>query len=147
MIINNLIASARADGLFLSVASNGLQVEGEPDMVAKWVPTLKAHKPQIISRLTEARPQPMLPNYCVEASDQSERLRNQVLSLLTEDKNTYYAFVVGDDGKSSSVTVAVAIRGVATFQIVIPRSRYDPFVFLEFLENTKHPFPSRYMFH
>ena len=50
-----IIVSATKDGLYLSAAKDGnLRYKGKQDVVTRWLPMLKAHKPEILAALKAA---------------------------------------------------------------------------------------------
>jgi hypothetical protein len=97
----------------------GLNVKGPPSAIAEWAPVLKDNKPKIVAALQ---------------SNDFERRRSEIMALLSEKPTTPYAFVVDDALPDLPVIVAVGIRDIATFEMTIPRDRYDPFLFLQFLD-------------
>ena len=55
-----IIESATKDGLHLSAANDGhLHYRGKQDVVTRWLPTLKAHKSEILAALTAANDPPI----------------------------------------------------------------------------------------
>lgn len=122
MSIQELIRDVCADGLLLSPTPyGGLNVKGSVQAINKWSPVLKSNKPRILAILQ---------------SKENER-RTRVLELLAEKPDRQYAFVVDAGEPALPVIVAVGIRGLATFEMAIPRDRYDPFLFLQFLDGIK----------
>lgn len=82
---------------------------------------LRQHKPAIIAELKR------------------EQRRQKVLSMLSENQDQHRAFYVDPDSDQDNVIVAVAIRGLATCEIAIPRHKYDPFLVLEIIDkNATH---------
>lgn len=71
-----------------------------------------------------------------EAMTAREHRRSRVLAMLAGSE-TKYAFLT-DTESQSDVIVTVGIRGVATFEMTIPRDRYDPFLFIRYLEGIGH---------
>lgn len=64
---------------------------------------------------------------------QRERRRAKVLVMLEAAPGRKYAIVVADD-TTDPVIVAVAIRGVASFEMAIPKHSYNAMVLLELIE-------------
>ena len=63
----------------------------------------------------------------------AEARRQRVIAMLAENPNVRRAVVV-DDPDTDPVLVAVGIRDVATFELVIPAARFDAFKLLELIE-------------
>ena len=63
----------------------------------------------------------------------AEARRQRVLAMLAENPNVRRAVVV-DNADADPVLVAVGIRDVATFELVIPAARFDAFKLLELIE-------------
>ena len=57
--------------------------------------------------------------------------RQRVQTLLDENPEKKYVVVVMNDPDDDPVPVAIGIRGQATFEVLIPRSKYDPFMLLD----------------
>ena len=67
------------------------------------------------------------------ADPEAEARRQRVLTMLAENPNIRRAVVV-DNADADPVLVAVGIRDVATFELVIPAARFDAFKLLELIE-------------
>ena len=63
-----------------------------------------------------------------------EARRRRVLAMLAERPGIRYAVVTNTEADANAVIVALAIRGVASCELRIPRSKWDPFLFLEAVE-------------
>lgn len=63
-----------------------------------------------------------------------ETRRQRVLAMLTERPGIRYAVVTDTDADPTAVIVTLGIRGQATCELRIPRSKWDPFLFLEAVE-------------
>lgn len=113
MDADQLIQSAGFDGVRLALTPEGkLHYSGDSTVVAEWLPILREHKAEIVEELHRAR-----------------RLA-KVLAMLGDRK---YAVLVEND-RTDPVIATVTIRGVATFEMAIPRHSYDGLVLLELLE-------------
>ena len=122
-----LISRVRAKGIRLKVSGNTLRYEAPAGALTDELRVeLKTLKMEIIKTLVN--------DPC--APDESERRRQQVLAMLSRQPESTYVFVV-EEPSDSNVIVAVGIRHVATFEMHIPQDRYDPIVFLSFLDGIK----------
>lgn len=54
--------------------------------------------------------------------------------MLAERPGIRYAVVTDADANPEAVILALAIRGVGTCELRIPRQKWDPFLFLEAVE-------------
>jgi len=62
----------------------------------------------------------------------AEARRQRTLEVLSDNPGITYAVLC--DGKGNPVPVAVAIRGVGTCEVLVPRDRYDGLMLLDILE-------------
>ena len=53
--------------------------------------------------------------------------------MLDDKPNVHRAFVTDTESDARHVIVTIAIRGVASFEMLIPMDKYDPFLMLELL--------------
>lgn len=65
--------------------------------------------------------------------EQSETRRQKVLALLDAKPGITRAMVTDDETEPEFVILTVAIRGIGTADIRVPRISYDPFRLLELL--------------
>lgn len=63
---------------------------------------------------------------------ESNERRDRVLAILEGSAGVTYAVVC--DGQGDPVPVAIAIRGVGTCEVLVPRNRYDGLMLLDILE-------------
>jgi len=64
----------------------------------------------------------------------TESRRQLVLAKLAERPRSRYAVIADPESDPGAVILALAIRGVATCELRIPREKYDPFLLLELVE-------------
>lgn len=64
-----------------------------------------------------------------------EARRQKALAILETDPDSKRAVFV-DDGDPDCVILTVAVRNVATCEMVIPRAKYDPWQLLQLIERT-----------
>ena len=69
-----------------------------------------------------------------------ENRRQRVLKMLADaPPAVHYAYLTDDKSHPEYVILALAIRGVGTCELSIPRDRYDPFLLMEMLEKEQLP--------
>ncbi|PTQ84631.1 hypothetical protein [Nitrosomonas ureae] len=76
---------------------------------------LKKHKPAIIAELKR------------------EERRSKVLMMLAENPDTQRALVTDTESYPDSVILTIAIRDLYSFEMSVPKDKYDPFVILELI--------------
>ena len=64
----------------------------------------------------------------------AEARRQNVLAMLHEDPTCHYAFITDLESDPEVAIIALAIRGKATCELHIPRSKYDSFLLLGLIE-------------
>lgn len=64
---------------------------------------------------------------------QRERRRLKVLAILAENPNTPRAIITDVESDPDNVILTIAIRDQYSFEMAIPRDKYDPFVILELI--------------
>ena len=117
----DMIANATEEGLVLQLTTKGtVAAKGDPEIVARWTPILRLRKDEIIAALQLDL-------------DMVQRTA-KVLAMLKANKNSSHAVEVFDD-MEDSVIVTIAIRDIASCELKISRSRYEPFKLLELIEN------------
>ena len=57
-----------------------------------------------------------------------------MLKILDDKPDIQRAFITDSEADPKNVIVTIAIRNVASFEITISKSRFDPFLFLELIE-------------
>jgi len=66
-----------------------------------------------------------------------ELRRREALKMLDKHPHNSRAYVVDADSDPDKVLVLLAIRGVGICDLEIPRDRWQPFVFMQFMETRK----------
>lgn len=108
-----IIEQASADGVNLALSPAGaITAIGDQTAVDKWFTSIRDNKPGILCEL------------------QRERRRAKVLAML--EGKRFALFV--DDDKADPVIATVGIRGMATFELAIPRYSFDGMGVLELIE-------------
>lgn len=115
-----IIHSCDFDGVRLDLTPEGkLHYSGDPALIAEWLPILRTNKSAIVEELHR------------------ERRHAKVKTMLGNRK---YAVLVEND-RTDPVIATCGIRGIATFELSIPRHSYDGLILLELLE--KHSTETR----
>lgn len=60
--------------------------------------------------------------------------RQRVLAMLAERPGIRCAVLTDDQADPDAVILAIAIRGVATCEVRVPREKYQPFLLLDLIE-------------
>lgn len=116
-----IIERATSDGLRLALSPAGtIKATGETAALNRWLPLIRDNKPGIVDILKESY------------DPATETRRGRVLAMLT-DPNVRYAMEVNEPD-TDPVRVMVGIRNVATFELEIPASCYNPAALLELLD-------------
>lgn len=116
-----IIQSCDFDGVRLALTPEGkLHYSGDPALIAEWLPILRTNKSAIVEALHR------------------ERRHAKALKMLEPGRK--YAVLVEDD-TTDPVIATCAIRGIATFELSIPKHSYDGLTLLELLE--KHSTETR----
>jgi hypothetical protein len=64
----------------------------------------------------------------------AELRRQRVIAMLVEKPSVRYAVLVEEGVDPDAVILTLAIRGVATCELRIPRQKYDPYLLLQLIE-------------
>ena len=67
-------------------------------------------------------------------NDPAERRRCEVLAMLEANPRITHAIVTDDEAEADCVIVTVAIRGIGTCDLRIPREKYDGLAVLQLIE-------------
>ncbi len=127
-----IIEQAAADGVNLALSLAGtIKATGEQAAVNRWLPVIREHKRGIVAALREADNDP-------KPTPADERM-GKVIAKLQSDPGLRYAMEPHTEIDPESVILTVAIRGKGACELRIPKSRYDAFALLEFIEkHTTH---------
>ena len=119
MRAEEIIAAALADGVSLRASSaETITANGEQESIAQWHPLIKQHKPEVLAELHR------------------EQRHAHVMAMLETTPNARYAMTVLDPN-CDPVILSVAIRGIAAFDLSIPRQKYDGLAVLELFQKTQ----------
>ena len=76
-------------------------------------------------------------NISAIADFKSESRRQKALNILMEKPDTQRAIITDLESDPDNVILSMAIRDVATFEMTIPREKYDAFLLLELIEKAQ----------
>ena len=76
-------------------------------------------------------------NICAITDLKPEYRRQKVLTILAEQPDSQRAFITDLESDPDNAILSMAIRNVATFEMIIPREKYDAFLLLELIEKTQ----------
>lgn len=101
--------TVKADGEYLELSP--------PEKITEeLIQRLKKYKPAIIAELKR------------------EERRNKVLSMLADNPDIQRAFVTDTESDKHNVILTIAIRNQCSFEMAIPKAKYDSFILLELIE-------------
>ena len=126
-----IIQKAQADGVTLVLSPSGtIKLAGDREAVSRWLPIIREHKDGLLNELRAASDSvyDALPDVAAEAR------RQRVLVMLRERPTVRYAVMTGTESDPDAVIVALAIRGRATCELLIPRDRYDGVLLLDLID-------------
>jgi hypothetical protein len=99
-----IIDTATADGLTLSIVGDNIKIDGDQEVIKRWIGTIKENKAAILDELKQ--PVTLHPRYTVTVPD------------ATVDP----------------VLVQVTIAGLASFDMTIPLAKYDGMAIIDAIE-------------
>lgn len=116
MSATEIIAELRERNFIVKVDGDYLKLSPSEKITDDLIQRLKKHKPEIIEELKR------------------EERQNKVLQMLEERPEIHRAFVTDTESDPDNVILTMAVRGIASFEMLIPRHKYDPFLVLEIIE-------------
>lgn len=126
-----IIQQAQADGVKLALSPSGtIKAVGNGEAVNRWLPVIRQHKAELLDELRAANDGA----YAALPYPATEARRQRVLAMLRESPAARYAVVTDTESDPDAVIVALAIRGRATCELLIPRNRYDGTLLLDLIE-------------
>ena len=98
-----------------TVKTNGQYLDLAPaaKVTNELIERLRKHKPAIIAELKR------------------EERREKVLEMLAENPDTQRAFITDTEADPDNVILTMAIRDKYSFEMLIPKKKYDGFIVLE----------------
>ena len=126
-----IIQQAQEEGVMLALSpSGGIKAVGNEQAVTRWLPVIRQHKAELLDELRASN------NGACDAlpDPAAEARRQRVQAVLRDSPTVRYAVVTDTDADPDAVIVALAIRGRATCELLIPRDRYDGVLLLDLIE-------------
>lgn len=117
---NDLILHLRESGFSIGLHDDRLQVAPADKLTDELKQTIRQSKTEILTELQrEAR---------------AEWRRQKVIAMLEATPGTQRAIYPDADSDPLNVILVIAIRHVATCEMLIPKAKYDPWKLLELIE-------------
>jgi len=117
MEATEIIEYLRSNNLTVKTDGDFLELSPPEKITDELIKRLRKHKPAILAELKR------------------EERRLKVLTILSENPETKRAVITDLDSDTDNVILAIAIRNQYTFEISIPREKYDPFLLLDLLRS------------
>lgn len=116
----DLIFELRERGYSIKADGRYLDISPANDLPPEIVKQLKQHKPEILAALKLER--------------QQEDRRQKVLAMLVERPELTRAIHTDTEADPVNVILTIAVRGVATGELLIPKARYQPWQLLALVD-------------
>ncbi|SEP71684.1 hypothetical protein [Nitrosomonas ureae] len=110
-----IIEYLREQDFTLKAEGDYLELSPPEKITDELIKKLKKHKPAIIAELKR------------------EERRLKVLAMLTDNPETQRAFFTDMDIDPDNVILTIAIRDQYSFEMAIPKAKYDPFPILDLI--------------
>jgi hypothetical protein len=117
---NDLILQLRSEGFSVSAANSRLRIAPAEKLTDELKQTILQSKNEILSQLQR------------EAKEEARR--QKVLDLLASHPETQRAVIADQESDPDHVIITIGIRSVATFELMIDKSRFDPFTLLDLVD-------------
>lgn len=114
MNTSNLIETLRKQGFEIKATNDYLDISPANRVSRDILIELKTNKNLIIKEL------------------QAEKRRFEVQDKLNQDFNLKRALIVDSESDPKNVIIAIAIRDIGSCEMIIPKTRFDSWKFLEF---------------
>lgn len=118
---NDLILQLRSEGFSVSAANSKLRIAPAEKLTDELKQTILQSKNEILSQLQQ------------EAREESRR--QKVLDMLASNPETQRAVIADQHSDPDHVIITIGIRSVATFELMLDKSRFDPFTLLDLIDN------------
>ncbi len=138
MTVAALIHELSRQDVKLMVQNGKLEINAPAGVLTDDVVSqLREHKTEILTCLADKQPSPVDGGQYADfdnlgAIRRMEARRQEILKMMADDdQDRKYHYFTDIEADPDYVILAVGIRGVATFEMKIPREKYDPFLLLE----------------
>ena len=111
-----IIEYLRSQNFTVRTDGDYLELSPAEKITEELIQRLKKHKPAIIDELKR------------------EQRREKVLRMLADNPNTQRAFIADMDSDFDDVILTIAIRDQCSFEMTIPKHKYDSFTVLEIIK-------------
>lgn len=107
-------------------------------LISSWLYHISEPEEDRFLILNKCRLDPEVFAFYLERAIESKReeRRAKVLTILADNPNTQRAFIADMDSDPENVLLTIAIRDQYSFEITIPKAKYDSFGVLETIKNT-----------
>jgi hypothetical protein len=112
----DLIVELRNAGYSIKADGGYLDISPADNLPSDLLQQLKQHKPQILAALL--------------VEQQQKARREKLVAILESDPELKRVFYADADSDPHNVILTVAIRPVATCEMLIPKANYDPWQLL-----------------
>jgi len=119
----DILVRLHAVGVSLSRRGDKLIATPKAAVTPEILDLIRAHKPELLSALTDPLPDPA-----------AEARRQRVLAMLADHPEARCAVLSDMRADPGVVLLTMAIRGVATCELRIPREKYDGVLLLDLIE-------------
>jgi hypothetical protein len=116
MLAPDLIFELRSKGCSIIADGSYLDISPAENLPDEFIQKLRQNKPAILTEL------------------QREARQQQVLAMLEKNPGLQRAIYTDTQSDSGNVILTIAVRHLATCEMLIPKDRYDPFRLLELIE-------------
>ena len=113
---NDLILHLRTSGFSMGSINSKLQIAPADKLTDELKQTIRQSKAEILTAL------------------QRETRRQKVISMLEAAPDTKRAIYSDTESDPNNIILAIAVRHVATCEMLIPKAKYDPWRLLELIE-------------
>src|SRR5688500_11530814 len=117
---NDLILQLRSEGFSVSAANSRLRIAPAEKLTDKLKQTILQSKNEILSQL--------------QREEKEESRRQKVLEMLASNPETQRAVIADQESDPDHVIITIGIRSVATFELMIDKTRFDPFTLLDLID-------------
>ena len=114
----DLVFELRSSGYSIVADGSYLDISPADDLSPELVKQLKQRKAEILTEL------------------QRESRQKKVLAMLSENPNKQRAVYADTESDQGNVILAIAVRNLSTYEMLIPKAKYDPFLLLSLVDNT-----------